>query len=76
MQGLDVTIRAERVMGKHGVGDLTNNGERVIDLCEEINLIIGGMLFTQRKIHRLTWTSPDGRTQSQIDHIIIENEKK
>ena len=51
----------ERVIGKHGVGDLTNNGVTVINL------------FTHRNIHTLTWTSPDGRTQSQIDHIIINS---
>ena len=27
-----------RDIGKHGVGDLTNNGERVINLCEENNI--------------------------------------
>ena len=61
----------ERVMGKHGVGDLTNNGERFINLRVEHKLIIGSILITHRNIHKLPWTSPDGRTQSQIDHIII-----
>ena len=60
-------------MGKHGVGGLTSNGERVINLCEVNNLIIGGTLFTHRNVHKLTWTSPDGQTQSQIDHIIINS---
>ena len=61
----------ERVMGKHGVGECTDNGERLIDLCEENNLVIGGTLFQHKTIHKLTWTSPDRRTQSQIDHVII-----
>ena len=50
----------ERVMGKHGVGDFTNNGERVINLCEENNLIIGSTLLAHTSTHKLTWTSPDG----------------
>ena len=58
-------------MGKNGVGDLTKNGERVNNLCEENNLIFGSTLFTHRNIHNLTWTSPDGRNQSKIDLIII-----
>ena len=37
----------------------------------ENDLVIDGTLFMHRDIHKLTWTSPDGRTQSQIDHIII-----
>ena len=32
----------ERVVGKHGVSDLTSNGEGVINLCEQHDLIIGG----------------------------------
>ena len=62
----------ERVMGKHGVGDLTNNEERVINHCEESNLIICST-FTHKNIHKLTWTSPDGRTKSQTDHNIINS---
>ena len=61
----------EGVIGKHGVGDLKDNGERVINLCEDKSLIIGDSLFTHRNIHKLTRTSSGGRTQSQIDHIII-----
>ena len=61
----------ERTMGKHGEGECTDNGERLIDLCEENDLVIGGTLFQHKTIHKLTWTSPDGRTKSQIDHIII-----
>ena len=66
----------ERVMEKLGLGDLTDNGERVIDLCEENSLICGGTIFTHRNIHKLTWTSTDGGTQSQIDHIIINSKWK
>ena len=62
-------------MGKHRVGDLTNNGEIVINLCKDNYLIIiGGTLFTHRDIHKLIWTSPDRRTQNQIHHV-INNDK-
>ena len=61
----------ERVMGQQGLGEMTDNGERLVNTCEENNLVIGGTLFPHKNIHKLTWTSPDGRTQSQIDHIMI-----
>jgi len=30
------------------------------------------MMFPQRNIHKYTWTSPDGKTHHQIDHVLID----
>lgn len=60
-------------MGKHAVGDLTDNGERLISMCEENDFVKGGSLFAHKTIHKLTWTSPDGHTKSEIDHIMINS---
>ncbi|KAI0240732.1 ATP-dependent translocase ABCB1 [Lamellibrachia satsuma] len=68
--GSDNTNR-ERIMGKHGTGTMTNNGSRLCDICGENDLVIGGTLFQHKTIHKLTWRSPDGRTESQIDHILV-----
>ena len=61
----------ESCMGKEGVGDRNNNGERFADMCLENGLVIGGTVFQHKNIHKLTWNSPDGRTRNQIDHICI-----
>lgn len=66
----------ERIMGQHGTGQLNDNGERLIGFCEENTLVLGGTLFAHKTIHKLTWTSPDGRTQNQIDHIVINSKWK
>ena len=57
-------------MGK-GVGERNNNGEHFANQCLENGLRIGGTIFQHKTIHKLTWTSPDGRNRNQIDHIAI-----
>lgn len=62
---------AESTMGKHGLGRLTENGELLVDTCTTNNLVIGGTLFPHPRVHKVTWVSPDGITENQIDHITI-----
>ncbi|XP_044573682.1 craniofacial development protein 2-like [Drosophila ananassae] len=61
----------ETIMGKHGVGSRSNNGDRLIDLCQTFQLVIGGTVFPHKEVHKYTWTSPNGHTRNQIDHICI-----
>ena len=61
----------EKVMGKHGLGRMNENGEKLAKFCGNNDLVIGGSLFKHRDIHKITWTSPNARDQNQIDHIII-----
>jgi Reverse transcriptase (RNA-dependent DNA polymerase)/Endonuclease/Exonuclease/phosphatase family len=61
----------ETVMGTHGLGTMNDNGELFAELCGNHDLVIGGTLFRHLNIHKVTWVSPDRRTQNQIDHIAI-----
>ena len=58
-------------IGKFGIGEMNENGERFAELCAINNLAIGGTLFKHKLIHKWTWLSPNGRDRNQIDHITI-----
>ena len=58
------------VVGKHCLGsDRSDNGERFVEFCAANNMAIITTMFPHKDIHKYTWTSPDGRTRNQIDHI-------
>ncbi|XP_063416092.1 uncharacterized protein LOC134697738 [Mytilus trossulus] len=64
-------IGSEEVMGKHGLGEINNNGERLLEMCTMNNLVIGGTIFEHKNIHKATWVSPNGKVKNQIGHILI-----
>ena len=56
----------EEVMGTHGIGELSENGEKFADIFSFNKLIIGGRVFPHRRMHKATWVSPDNRTRSTV----------
>ena len=50
---------------------MNENGEMFADFCTVNELVIGGSIFPHKKCHKVTWFSPDNRTENQIDHITI-----
>jgi len=36
------------------------------------NMVVKSMMFPHRNIHKYTWTSPDGKTNNQIDHVLVD----
>ena len=49
------------VTGKFGLGIQNEAGQRRIEFCQEIALVIVNTLFQQHKRRRYTWTSPEGQ---------------
>ncbi|VDP48645.1 unnamed protein product [Schistosoma margrebowiei] len=62
----------EDIMGRHGLGERNENGERFANLCAFNKLVISGTIFPHERNHKITLTSPDHTTQNQIDHICIQ----
>jgi hypothetical protein len=50
---------------------LVKNGIRVVNFATTKNLTVKSTMFPHRNIHKYTWTSPDGKTHSQIDHFLV-----
>jgi hypothetical protein len=62
----------EHVIGRHGIGNTNKNGERLIDLCTNYELVISETVFPHKECHKVTWVSPDHRIENQIDHMAID----
>jgi hypothetical protein len=61
----------EQVMGRHVIGNMNENDELFSELCASCDLIIGGTVFPHKICHKVSWVSPDDKTENQIDHIAI-----
>jgi endonuclease/exonuclease/phosphatase family metal-dependent hydrolase len=60
------------IIGKESLHEASNdNGVRVVNFATSKILIVKST-FPQRDIHKHTWTSPDGVTHNQIDHVLID----
>ena len=68
------SMYCNRAIEKYGCGTRDENGERLIDLYNMNNLVIGGTPFpTLRHPQKPTWRSPYSRDKNQIDHLIVND---
>jgi len=51
--------------------DTNDNCVRIVSFATSKNLVVKSTVFLHRNIYKYTWTSPDGKTQNQMDHILI-----
>ena len=58
------------VTGKFGLGMWNGAGQRLIEVCQENELVTANTIFQQHKRRLYTWTSPDGQHRNQIDYIL------
>jgi hypothetical protein len=57
-------------IGNESLHEICNdNGLRLLNFDTSKNLRVKRTMFPHSIIHKYTWTSPDGKTHNQIDHI-------
>jgi hypothetical protein len=65
------------VIRKHTLHDKTNrNGELVCEYAIANEMVVANTFFQHKNIHNGTWISPDTLTLKQIDHVLVNNNKK
>ena len=64
------------VTGKHGLGVRNYNGSILVDCFQQNGIVIGGIIFPHKKVHKGTWRSPYGSTVNQVDHVCISSSLK
>jgi hypothetical protein len=61
------------IIGNESLHEISNdNGVRVVNFSTSKNIIVKSMVFPHCSIHKYTWTSPDGKTHNQTDHILVD----
>jgi exonuclease III len=70
-------ILYNEVTGQHTLHEETNrNGEFLCEFANANDMVVMSTNFQQKRIHKITWLSPDQNTASQIYHIIVNANKK
>jgi endonuclease/exonuclease/phosphatase family metal-dependent hydrolase len=63
-------------IGNESLHEISNDsGVRIVNFATSKNLIVKSTMFPHRKIYKHTWTSPEGNTHNQIDHILIDRRR-
>ena len=53
--------------------DSNDNGIRIVNPATSKNVVFRrSTIFPHQNIYKYTWTSPDGKTHNQIDHMLID----
>lgn len=60
------------IVGKFGLGERNEAGDRLMQFCQENNLQIANTFFMQPKRRLYTWSHPDGIHRNQIDFILCQ----
>jgi endonuclease/exonuclease/phosphatase family metal-dependent hydrolase len=64
-------------IGSESLDKISNdNGLRTANFATSKNLTVKSTMFPHRNINQFTWTSPDGKTHNQMDHILMDRRRQ
>lgn len=64
------------VLGAEGIGKINANGERLLGLCTQHELLITNTIFKMPNIHKTTWMHPRSKQWHQIDFVITRQKDR
>jgi hypothetical protein len=63
-------------IGNESLHEISNDyGVRVVNFATSKNLVVKSTMFPHRKIHKYSWTSPEGNTHNLTDHNLIDRRR-
>ena len=62
------------VIGRHGCGNMNDNGHRLLSLCSQNQLFITNTGFTLKPIHKGTWVHPRSKHAHMLDYVITRQQ--
>jgi phosphoribosyl-AMP cyclohydrolase len=63
-------------IGNESLHKISNDNEvKLVNVAISKNLRVKSTMFPHHNIHTYTWTSPDGKTYSQIDYILVDKQR-
>ncbi len=66
-----VDTATRHILGKFAVGMRCVNGDRLVNFASANRLVVSSTRFQHPQRHLVTWSSNDGRTRNQIDHMLV-----
>jgi endonuclease/exonuclease/phosphatase family metal-dependent hydrolase len=63
-------------IGNESLHEIINDNEvRLVNFATSKNLRVKSTMFPYSNICKYTWTSPDGKTHNQTDHILVDRRR-
>jgi len=72
MQMWGVRIFSNRLLGVRVYSRNNDNGVRIVNFAISKSIDVKNTIFLQRNILKYTWTPPDGKSHTHIDHMLMD----